>query len=161
MVPSRTGTQLVAFIANRQDGARHLRAGVLYFIRLKQMVSEYLTLWNVFIENVAWRTKGIEKALNRRYCSEPPSKNIVNFPQLSWGKKPKPFPDRHEGRRAELVLEDITRSHELEEKFLEECYSQSGALSQYALVSRDILQARYASLFEEGQKEGPNSLLLR
>ena len=48
---------------------------------------------------------------------------------------------------SELIIEDILRSNELREQFLRDCYSQSGALSQYALVSKTILQARYAALF--------------
>jgi hypothetical protein len=32
---------------------------------------------------------------------------------------------------SELVIEDILHSNELRKQFLEECYSQSGALSQY------------------------------
>ncbi len=49
---------------------------------------------------------------------------------------------------SELVFEDLTRARDLEAQFLEECYSQSGALSQYALTSKAILAARYAALFD-------------
>lgn len=47
---------------------------------------------------------------------------------------------------ADLVLEDIARAPELEEEFLRECYSTTNTLSEYALVSREILEARYDAL---------------
>ena len=50
---------------------------------------------------------------------------------------------------SEIMLEDITRSPELEERFLKECYCQSGALSQHSLISKRILEVRYDSLFLE------------
>jgi GTPase SAR1 family protein len=43
----------------------------------------------------------------------------------------------------EMFLQDIVRAKELEDDFLRECYCTSGALSQYALVSKDILRSRY------------------
>lgn len=43
----------------------------------------------------------------------------------------------------------MTRLEELRKDFLRECYSASGALSQYAQVSKEILRTRYALLSEE------------
>lgn len=51
---------------------------------------------------------------------------------------------------ADLVFEDIIGSRQLEEEFLEKCYCPSGALSQYALISKSLLEQRYTSLFPEG-----------
>lgn len=52
---------------------------------------------------------------------------------------------------SELFVEDISALGDNgdEENFLRQCYSQSGALSQYASVSKDILRARYANLFQD------------
>jgi len=49
---------------------------------------------------------------------------------------------------SELVLEDVVNAQELETTFLKECYIESGTLSEYSMISRDILQARYAALFD-------------
>ena len=49
---------------------------------------------------------------------------------------------------SELVLEDLSRAPELEDIFLKECYCESGALSQYALTSKEILSTRYSALFD-------------
>ena len=61
---------------------------------------------------------------------------------------------------AELLLvdlEDRKGSDQLETKrqFYEECYCESGALSQHALVSKRMLAARYTSLFNQSE-EAPN-----
>jgi hypothetical protein len=53
---------------------------------------------------------------------------------------------------SDLVIEDITRAHELEKTFLRECYCHSGALSQYSVISKEILKARYAALFDNSNK---------
>ena len=50
----------------------------------------------------------------------------------------------------ELFLEDIARLEDLRGEFLRECYASSGALSQYAEISKQILRTRYALLHEEG-----------
>jgi len=51
----------------------------------------------------------------------------------------------------ELFIEDLARVDELRQDFLTECYASSGALSQYALISKQILQSRYAMLHEREQ----------
>lgn len=53
---------------------------------------------------------------------------------------------------ADLVFEDIISSQELEDEFLKNCYCQSGALSQYALVSKSLLANRYTALFPDSNK---------
>ncbi|MEU3765686.1 ATP-binding protein [Amycolatopsis keratiniphila] len=52
----------------------------------------------------------------------------------------------------ELFLQDIVKAKELEEDFLRECYCTSGALSQYALVSKEILKSRYHELSKDQGK---------
>src|ERR1035441_119175 len=51
-----------------------------------------------------------------------------------------------------MFLEDILHQPEIESEFLRECYTPSGTLSQYALVSKEILAARY-SIFLEDEAE--------
>ena len=50
---------------------------------------------------------------------------------------------------AELVLEDISKNNDIEneKQFYQNCYCETGPLSQDALVSKKILSARYAALF--------------
>ncbi len=46
-------------------------------------------------------------------------------------------------------LEELISSEEIEEDFLETTYCSSGALSQYALTSKNILQSRYSLLHDQ------------
>jgi GTPase SAR1 family protein len=48
---------------------------------------------------------------------------------------------------SELLLEDIMNTEDMKPQFYRECYCDTGALSRDALVSQQILEARYASLF--------------
>ncbi len=48
-----------------------------------------------------------------------------------------------------MFIEDVVQAPQLEDDFLRECYCLSGALSQYALISKQILQSRYSTLFEK------------
>jgi len=52
---------------------------------------------------------------------------------------------------SELFIEDIARIGDGgdEREFLKECYCKSGALSQYAFISKEILQVRYSNLFQK------------
>lgn len=146
------GTQLVAFVGNRQDGVPPLEGRCLVFHSMDFMIQKYLTLWNVLSKRGV-EDKGLERLLIGDAAPSLPPKVSASFLTYPGVKGRNPFQSDLK-IVAELVLEDIVRTHELEERFLLECYSQSGALSQYALISREILQARYAALFEKGE-EGP------
>src|SRR5262249_10494550 len=55
----------------------------------------------------------------------------------------------------DLFLNDVARLEEVRADFLRDCYASSGALSQYAMISKQILQSRYALLSEE---QGPDTV---
>jgi hypothetical protein len=52
---------------------------------------------------------------------------------------------------SELIIQDALESKEVEEVFYQKCYCESGALSKYALLSKEMLQARYAALFSDSE----------
>ena len=52
---------------------------------------------------------------------------------------------------AELLLLSVEEQGDLEERFFQSCYCESGALSQHALISKKLLAARYASLFPDAE----------
>jgi GTPase SAR1 family protein len=58
---------------------------------------------------------------------------------------------------SEFILEDVARARDLEKTFLRACYCGSGALSDYSLQNKQILEARYAALFDEG-RPGPTTV---
>ncbi|MFP1454083.1 hypothetical protein ACLB1O_02430 [Escherichia coli] len=41
---------------------------------------------------------------------------------------------------SELIIQDALESNEIEEIFYQKCYCESGALSKYALLSKEMLQ---------------------
>ncbi|HEY7419111.1 MAG TPA: AAA family ATPase, partial [Ktedonobacteraceae bacterium] len=149
------GTQIVAFVAARSDGSPPLDGKAMVFSSLSNMASNFLELWQ------ALSKPGIEdKWLQNRLIGTsvpqlPPklSATILGYPGTR-GRNP--F-QADLSVVSELVLEDVARAPDLEDKFLEECYSQSGALSQYSLVSKTILKARYAALYES-EAPGPTTL---
>ena len=144
------GHQLVAFVGARSDGVPPLRGKALVFPSLDFMVENFVELWQ------ALSKPGIEqKLLQSRLLGDlvpplpaKPSATVHGYPGV---KDRNPFQTDMQ-ILSDLVFEDLIGSRDLEARFLEECYSQSGALSQYSLVSKSILQARYAALFDS---EGP------
>lgn len=140
------GHQIVAFVATRSDGLPPFEGKALVFPSLDFMLSHFLDLWQALSKPAIEQKKLYARLIGDILPELPPklSSNITGYPGVV---------NRNVFQTdlqiiSELVIEDITRSHELEANFLEECYSQNGALSQYALLSKSILQARYAALFE-------------
>lgn len=147
------GHQMVAFVANRTDGIPPLEGRALVFASLDAMLDHFLDFWQ------ALSKPGIEeKKLQFRLIGGSPeiprklSASLNNYPGLR-RRGPLEVDLQILG---DIVIEDIIRSPELEPRFLAECYCQSGALSQFALTSKAILQARYAALFE-GSRDGPST----
>lgn len=143
------GWQLIAFIANRTDGVPPLEGKGIVFDSLEAMSENYKMLWNVISK------EGIHESILRR---ELLGDEIPNLPPKvsSFISKYPGFKNRNPFQTnmqilSDLVLEDVIREQEVEEDFLINCYSKSGALSQYATVSKEILDTRYKYLFEEDQ----------
>jgi GTPase SAR1 family protein len=139
------GHQLVAFIATRSDGIPPTEGKALVFSSLDSMLEHFIELWNALSKS-GIEQKILQKRLLGVSLPELPSKlssTIYSYPGL---KSRNPFQAEMQ-TLSELVIEDIPRASELRKEFLSECYSNSGALSQYALVSKNILQTKYASIF--------------
>ncbi len=146
------GHQLVAFVATRVDGIPPLEGKALVFPSLEFMSENFLQLWqNLSMEGL--QEKHLWKRLLGDVSPEIPPKlstTLLTYP----GIKQRNIFQTDLQIVSELVLEDIARSRDLEPKFLAECYCQSGALSQYALISKSILAARYAAL-ADADNPGP------
>lgn len=140
------GHQLVLFIAARTDGIPPLKGKALVFPDLVAMRKDFRLLWDntspVGIEQrILYRTVRITEAPP----PEPLSTQLPIYPGV------KRRNDLQAGLDVlgELFLEDVARLEELRDDFLRDCYASSGALSQYAEVSKQILRTRYALLHEE------------
>jgi hypothetical protein len=149
------GYQIVAFIATRNDGFPPLDGRAVVFPSLRLMLERFLDLWQV-LSKPAIEQKLLYSKLIGDLIPEVPAKlsaTIVSYPGIK---------DRNVFQTdlqilSELLIEDIARSPGLEQIFLEECYCQSGALSQHSLVSKGMLSARYEMMFD-ADAHGPTTV---
>ena len=141
------GHQIVAFIGSRSDGIPPIDGHCLIFQSLDEMAADFRTLWeNLSKPGVAAYT--LTSTLNQDNVQPPPEKLSHRIPNYPGFKNRNPFQTDLQILGG-LFIEDVVRVPQLEDDFLKHCYAPSGALSQHALISKQILQARYSSLFEK------------
>ena len=144
------GHQLVLFLANRTDGVPPLQGKALVFAGLDDMRNDFRLLWdNASKFGVEERRIYQTLQLTPASAPRPLSSTLPQYP----GTKRRNDLQSGLDILGELFLEDVTRLEELRKDFLRDCYASSGALSQYAEVSKRILQTRYAMLRSEGDVE--------
>lgn len=140
------GHQLVCFVATRLDGIPPLEGRALVFASLDEMLGRFIDLWqHLSPQGIAHRR--MDTALVGDLSPNLPPKladSIKDYP----GIQHRNVLQAELESLSELVLEDITRHREVEPTFLAQCYCPSGALSQYSLLSKSILQARYSALHQ-------------
>jgi len=139
------GHQLISFLATRWDGISPFEGNCLVCDGYMMIASEFPMLWqNLSPEGVGEKrltrllVKGEVEGIPRKL-----SNYVTNYHHYRY---------KNESQAtlrtlAELLIEDVPHTSELEEQFYNECYCESGALSQYALVSKSILNSRYSALF--------------
>lgn len=153
------GTQVIAFLGVRTDGTAPLDGTALIFTSLSAMRENFHLLWsNLSRPGVEARNLFVTLREAEIPTAPPPlSASIPHYP----GHKRRN--DIQTGLQilADLFLEDITRDPTLQEEFLRETYATSGALSQYALVSREILENRYSVLHESDANLEPEPVLTK
>jgi len=141
------GHQYVVFICNRQDGIPPLNGSCLVFPSLKNIHENFKQFWNsLSFSGIAEnRILRILEGDNAIPAPDKLSSKIVNYPGF---KNRNPIAAELQILGG-LFLEDIGKIPESEQEFVESTYCKSGALSQYALVSKEILSTRYTSYFEK------------
>jgi hypothetical protein len=135
------GRQLVAFLANRQDNIPPLEGKALVFNSLEEMRTKFHDLWNN-LSLYGIESRGLFKTLQSESVQPPPDKLALRVSGYPVFKNRNPFQNNLK-TLAELFIEDIANIPVAEEEFLKACYSSSGALSQYALISKNILLSKY------------------
>jgi hypothetical protein len=140
------GHQIIAFLATRTDGTPPLAGKCLVIDGYVQLVAQFPLLWQMLSPS------GIAERRLNRYLHHGddraiPSKLAIDIPSYRQPRYPSML---QESLRtvAELLLVDAAESDVTEKRFYEECYCPSGALSRHALLSKNILSERYASLFD-------------
>ncbi|NTW88299.1 MAG: hypothetical protein HGB26_04065 [Desulfobulbaceae bacterium] len=142
------GWQIVVFIANRTDGMPPLDGMAFVFSSFDEIKNNYTHFWNLLSK------QGIEKrTIFKELIGGVPPK----LPQQLSVTLSSSYPgikDRNPYQVdlqiiSELIFEDVVRDESLEKDFLKDCYCKSGALSEYALISKDILRTRHEYFSEK------------
>lgn len=139
------GVQLVVFFGTRTDGLAPLDGRALVFSQAAAMLDDFVLLWN----NLSPDGLG-SRALYRTLQATvplPPDPLAMRLPDYPGTQRRN---DLQTGLQimSDLFLGDLEDLEDLQEEFLRECYASSGALSQYAEVSKQILASRYELLSE-------------
>ena len=147
------GHQLIAFLATRSDGTAPLKGRCLVINGYEHLKEEFPTVWQMLSpagvaeHRLNWRLNiGENRALPQKMSSL-----LANYPKHR-------YPSELQSTLrdlGELLLIDVVDQSDIEREFYKQCYCESGALSQHALVSKRMLAARYASLFDQKNK-APN-----
>lgn len=142
------GRQLIAFVADRNLSAQ-TRAKCVVINSLDHLRTIFPRVWQL-LSPAGVADGALNRLLLTSAAPKPPAKLSVAIPSYP---QPRQRTDlqRALSDTAELLLLDIDDQPELEEQFYRECYCESGALSQHTLVSKQMLNARYASLFPEAE----------
>lgn len=140
------GPQLVIFLAIRTDNIQPRKGRALVYTSPEDMRTDFRRLWDN-ASPYGIDAKRLYSTL-RVTATPPPSPlsvHIANFPGVQRRN------DLQAGLDilGDLFLVDVAKLEELRSDFLRDCYASSGALSQYAMISKQILQSRYAMLREE------------
>jgi hypothetical protein len=141
------GHQLIIFLASRQDGIPPLTGRAVIFRSLQDMIERFRLLWDCLSAGANVSSQ-VARFVRAEMFPQPPQKlsqSIVNYPGY---KNRNPIATELQILGG-LFLEDLARHPEFEEDFLRSTYCSSGAISQYALVSKQLLRARYAAAFEK------------
>jgi NACHT domain. len=139
------GHQLVAFYASRQDGTPPLSGSALCFSSLTEMLDDFAVLWS-HLSRSGMATKNLQRTLigrmNRPAAPPKLSEQLYNYP----GFRNRSALETDLKMLGGLFIQDLESENQVSDDFLRRCYVSSGALSQYALVSKEILRARYSAI---------------
>jgi hypothetical protein len=140
------GDQVIAFLASRQDGVPPDQGKALVFTSLRDMVERFRDVWDN-LSKAGIVAHNLRRTLGGDTIVPPPDKlsaTVVDYPGF---KNRNPIATELQILGG-MFVEDIVKDPAVEEDFLRDTYCESGALSQYALVSREILRTRYSAYFE-------------
>ena len=138
------GHQIIAFLATRNDGIPPLEGRCFVINGYEQLQKNFPKVWQMLSPSGVAEHQ-LNRLLNVGEDQALPHKlstSISDYPQYRY-----PSPLQHTLRTLGELLLTEADEQETEKRFYEECYCDSGALPQHALVSKQMLAARYATLF--------------
>jgi hypothetical protein len=140
--------QIIAFVAVR-IGQSWLKGKALVIRNFKQMHTEFATVWQCLAPDGIYE-KRLLSLLNYGAVRTIPQKlstKLLHYPSFRY----KTELQTNLRTLAELLLEDVVSADAVRAQFYRECYCDTGELSRDALVSEEILKARYAALFAKSE----------
>lgn len=144
------GHQIAAFYASRQDGVPPMSGRALIFSSLEEMRDDFKLFWN-YLSRDGVAARSLQRVLfGRSFRALPPEKLADRISDYPGYRVPNPA-DTDLKILGNLFIQDLEYEPELSNDFLRDCYVPSGALSQYAFVSKEILRARYAAIQESAK----------
>lgn len=147
------GHQLFAFLGSRLDGVAPRDGKAVVFLSLEDMLDRFDELWDL-LSPPAISAGQLRNRLARETLPAPPAKLSSGLLDYPGHKNRNPIAADLQILGG-LFLEDLANDARLEDSFLRETYCKSGALSQFAVVSRSILEARYSAAFERDAEVSP------
>lgn len=139
------GHQLVAFCARAPDLTGTIAGKCLVVTSLADFEKNISRLWD-FLSPEGIRLGTLKSFLHRVAAPAAPKKLSASIPDYPKFLQPTAL-QQSLANMAHLLLINIELQDDIERQFFEECYCESGALSQHALLSKQMLTARYSSLF--------------
>ncbi|MEA2056581.1 MAG: hypothetical protein U9O78_02615 [Patescibacteria group bacterium] len=138
------GHQIIAFVANRNDGVPIFEGYCVAFDSLEDINNNFLDFWNIFSKEAFARDNLIRELIEDKAPPIPSkiSEGINAYP----GRVHRNDEQIDLQILSEYFLEDVLTADETNEQFLRECYSRSGVLSQYSSIDRDVQKTKYEEL---------------
>lgn len=140
-----TASQIIIFLASRKDGTPPINGRCLLFADWVEIEKNFSRLWHA----LSPYSQEQDRLLNDLATDLPtgvPAKlstQLPNYPAFRY-----PSSSQQSLRTlSDLLIEDAPNTPAMQKRFFEECYCESGALAQEALVGKNILSARYAAMF--------------
>ena len=158
------GDQIVAFLGSRADGVAPKDGDAVIYKSLVDARAQFAALWDqLSMHGVESGALARQLSSNQTLAVPPPplSASIHQYPGYRIGSAM----ETDLSILGDLFIQDVVNDDSVTEDFLTHCYCSSGALSQFASVSKEILRSRYASLGKQVQvsdardKKGPNQEL--
>lgn len=144
------GHQYIAFISSRTDGISVQDGKALVFTSLQDILNNFPLFWECL------SLQGIDDNKLMRQLTvgdvRLPSKlsnNLIKYPKILYSSELQ----ISLRQLSEVFIQDIVEDPNLESSFYQQCYCESGRLNQYSLLSKNILNSRYASIFAENEKQ--------
>lgn len=138
-------SQIVVFLGVRMDGTPVANGKCLVFNGAQQLKHNFSRLWQALSPGAAQRRLLLSELSSSELGGLPPklSSQIAGYPSFRY-----PSESQQSLRTlSDLLIEDAPNTPQTRQQFLEECYCESGALAKEAMLSKSILSARYAAMF--------------